>query len=1445
MFDDTALITHLDEKQALEVEAGCFVELNQNDPTNIDVVGVYKWGEYPESMMRQWTGNPDVYYKHETLTTDMRKSINNDDVVFFGDRPKSEYFNLADCFTEFRPRSGIVKTVQPFKERHVYVDDFKSVRRPRSYICSVEDEFKYWTSWNTDISPNLYIGLSDSTGMIKNAAPFVVYKEPVAANMITVKIQTGIGEAIKTTSGYDPLSDPNMSNLPKRWRIEYLNIHNTWVTAYEFREYDRDLLDPATGVVDLIYKSVNPDPVRFPNYLLKGFYEAVTHLPIIGRYGEAFCIGRNPTNLGKIVIWNGSEWEHADNLELAPDFEYQWELFDYSQNPEEYAVTDFVDPLYFNPASDSDNNYTQFIMVNGLRIVVEQMVAPRRSFDLIELSPRLFGNLSKNILSYTIDKAISEDSILPVGDMSVSHGEIVLSNMDLILNRELEFDHLAHTGSILSQRIRRNTKFILYEIIKSVMDGGLEYDKFIPVKTLYAMEKPTVVSGTDDIAIALRDMTFYFEEHKCPNIVLKECSLSKAVAVICDYIGFSNYVFKMGDVDIDTRYTSPMDTIIPYFFVNETMSAAEALQALAVATQCAIFFNENNNLVVMPREHFGTEPVYTFRGGSERLDERVNIEAIDSIGTQIIADAEIKFIHRDIARERYLTYRQSNANASSTMGEAGNLMGYKVSPLWDASKLETNTLGVGVLRTELTSEPPYYDPSKPSGIANDSFDIGYWTELFPEFRGLVFMNGEVIRYDAKQYSINGQNTWVTSQNHLNELIGQSPFKSMVYPTGLMRIYTEITKDESGHVALVSHGRGMFNTPLTYHPAEPTEWISGTVVTYSDTALDSVFGVAAPSNYAFSKVSVPKTVSTSTVSTNYIYNPLHSRNSPVALNPINISPHDVSLFESDRRIMRSSALTFAGPSEATANQVFLKVKQLPGSGYTMFGTRMGIIGSSGPEPDDDEQSPFGSMVLGEFKLSTDEENSENKTVLGAGGGLAFWTNRLGGSLNNDGYFLEVTALNSSYTVSENPDGAPSVVFANVNFYKINNGTATAPLTGGNVAVKLWSTYMDIRVTTGSQTARDRLMTEYNLVYDLAVEVKESPTTTGLLRTFYVYINDIVVGVVYDHEVGGVGYHPSRYENTEVGVFVRGSSIIQLEHLYAVGTDLFNDTPVTVSNSVIKRPRSFKIYSPSALFATIALTGGPQNSFRYYEEFGSMARECRRIDATFELFPALKSQIAPMPIFDRAYSVTHYTADPYNASMMLWAQSDRTIRLTDDMTLNIYGLTFANNAEQTVKLDDFLTGRSDSASQYVVDNAGLQLRNKLLANRAAGMTDKIVLESPFIQSREYAEKIFKWLMGFIGTEKTKLSLTMFGIPHIQIGDIVTVDYDMPVKIATRANETENVDPTTPEYNVTMIPFEDNGKRFIVRHISIDRNLDGPTYSVDLVEMPESSVWNVGDF
>jgi hypothetical protein len=285
--------------------------------------------------------------------------------------------------------------------------------------------------------------------------------------------------------------------------------------------------------------------------------------------------------------------------------------------------------------------------MKGIRVVVEEMLAPMRPFELIELSPRLFANLSNNVLSYNIEKAISEDSALPVGDMSVSNGSVVLSNMDLVLNREMKFDIMTRKGSILSQRVRRNTKFLFYEIVKNVKSGGLLWDKFIPVKTLYAIDKPTVVSGTDDVSITLRDLTFLFEEKRAQNIVLKDCSLTKAVAVLLDYAGFTNYVFHLGPKKSYAGETSPLDTIIPYFFVNETMSVAETLQALAIATQCAMFFDENNNFVVMPREHFAGDPEYTFRGGSTRTDLRTNIESVDEIQTQVISDVEIKFTHVD------------------------------------------------------------------------------------------------------------------------------------------------------------------------------------------------------------------------------------------------------------------------------------------------------------------------------------------------------------------------------------------------------------------------------------------------------------------------------------------------------------------------------------------------------------------------------------------------------------------------------------------------------------------------------------------------------------------------------------------------------------------------------------------------------------------------------
>ena len=66
-----------------------------------------------------------------------------------------------------------------------------------------------------------------------------------------------------------------------------------------------------------------------------------------------------------------------------------------------------------------------------------------------------------------------------------------------------------------------------------------------------------------------------------PRMLVTEVSLSYAISLILDYIGFSNYAFY--------RTTNESDPIIPYFFIAPDQTVAEVLNQLAVSTQTAMF----------------------------------------------------------------------------------------------------------------------------------------------------------------------------------------------------------------------------------------------------------------------------------------------------------------------------------------------------------------------------------------------------------------------------------------------------------------------------------------------------------------------------------------------------------------------------------------------------------------------------------------------------------------------------------------------------------------------------------------------------------------------------------------------------------------------------------------------------------------------------------------
>ena len=146
-----------------------------------------------------------------------------------------------------------------------------------------------------------------------------------------------------------------------------------------------------------------------------------------------------------------------------------------------------------------------------------------------------------------------------------------------------------------------------------------------------------------------------------------------------------------------------------------------------------------------------------------------------------------------------------------------------------------------------------------------------------------------------------------------------------------------------------------------------------------------------------------------------------------------------------------------------------------------------------------------------------------------------------------------------------------------------------------------------------------------------------------------------------------------------------------------------------------------------------------------------------------------------------------------------------------------------------------------------NLGVERRNKLLSARLLGETSKISLRSIYIQNSDFARKMMSWLNGFIGEERMRLEMKTFATPHLQIGDIVSIDYDIPY-----ADEDEydsellsNWNPTRSEYIKQTFKFYGNGKKFVVRKMGVDVSTDGPEYNLSLVEIPNKTDWRAGDW
>jgi hypothetical protein len=1436
VFEGEELKTHLETSATVKLQSLVLAEWNMNMPDNIFKLGNYRYR--PTDEASQFFTLPNNFDSldagnYYTGATDadvvIDGGVQNDNTpqsfTLIKDKLKLIY-SLESCLYPFRPRSGINKAAN-FNNRFFANSGASMSQRPRYYMPSRYDQFKYWTSYRTESNVEYGIAniISNELSFINDAVPFVVYKESVPANRIVVKMQTNVGDVdlgpftTATGSIIDPLYGNTNKTTPSRWKIQYLK-NNLWVNAYEFNENDtRESGDPiigSDGYVELQYGLLIPEEYE-SSFILVDTISSSSLLPETSVEGYAYLVIENAGDRGTIHIWINGNY-----TTFTP--EYGWQLGSETIERNTNFVTDLTSPASFDNDVEGGTTYRDFSYIDGIRVVVEVMNKFESTFDLIEISPRLIVDISDKVIDFKVTKTLSDIGVtsLPVGQLLASNGRISIFDDDQAFNDQNE-------SSIISNYITKNIKFTFYEIVLDV--NGFDY--YIPLKTLYSEGFPQADITGGTISIDLRDFFFFLESMPAPRLLATEASLSYAITTLLDYIGFSNYVFR--------RVDGESEPVIPFFFIAPDQNVAEVLNQLALATQTAMFFDEYNNFVIMSKDYLmPTEnqraTTFVLSGTNNQTDSGViknatsgnlpNIISIASKDKKIYNDGKINYTTRYIQRS-YGSIKQSS------MIDKDKTWIYKPSLLWEVSGTENTktinevssnqskyVLGAMPLNSNLSSSAPTVVNHE---IINNIVDFGESIYWLTRYQGYFYSNGEIIKYDAVEFNITGTgNVFISSNQEYQNYFSTIPFNGKIYPTGRVRVYATpyyetvdgITRLQNG--AVVDHGRAQFGTTITSHTAGiDTYWSNNDYVRGVDMKTQYLFTTQLDEDITYPETiigaaGVSNTIAKQTTRNGIIKNFMST--SYLTETQIN------NLNSTQSGTIQSSALVMNGPSfkttETPLNFVSYVYKNL-NSAYKHFGTRLRIVGKI-ENNENRIQTPIGSTT---YYQTSGTQPDQTVSIGGGSGGMAILLN----PETNNGYYFEIVALtenNINSYLKVDANGNPEKSINNILFYKIKKDSSNTDA----IPIKLWGGLTKIIVDDGRFTGQYRMSGEENpTVYDLSVEYQD----VGKVRRFYLYINNKLIKIVDDSDPLPV------YNN--MALFTRGSSRCMFENIYALSENYSQNTVFTVgetlasalSDGKINANESFRKYAMSGIIQGTHLSGisaqQPPQYNLYFEEFGSIMRECAYFDIKYDrAYPALYAQLSPTFNRIKGYTTSGFLADSYGAEFLIFNATDTALSL-DETTgnyLRIQGITFTQDTTHELTVDEYFKKRGNlsdpefQGSSLVFSPLVEKAKyDEIRQSRMIYGKNEFSIDSLYIQTDDDAQALMGWIINKVMHPKKSVGINLFSIPTMQLGDIVTIDY----------KDSSGLDLVASD-----------SSRFVVYNIEYSRTNTGPSMTTYLAEV-----------
>jgi hypothetical protein len=1373
MWDNADLKNHFKTSNGIKSSSFVTAEWNLNDWENIERVGNYRYRHYfandPYAVIEPYYDPYDVDGNYTGATDsdievfgpyDQDSGIYEN--VLFEDDRFAYYYSLDECFSPNRPRSGINKILYfPTKN----IDDFKDIDRPRYYLSHADDKFKYWTSWHTE-KGNIY-GLSDNFALstdrpyfpIHDAAPFVVYKNDVRSNKIVVKMQTNI----EKDYGQTPLANDELgtevhddgyryrfSTTPVEWKLELLKEDSSgrlvWTDSGVVLDGDtgkdtyKKPFAPSDGYVEFVWSFSNWNrDWGSPKYM--GDLPNDSLLPKSGVNGRYFVVGECDSNNYCVYVWHDNKW----NCKSGADALVQgWALRTDFDETGEYCVRDF--------AGTGSSILKEVDEFRGIRIVVDTMNTPNTPLDIIEISPRIKIDLTSHTKSFSITKSMGkvDELAVPISGLKPSTGSIDIFDESGAFNPYQVDDKCLIAGLESS-----TADFSFYDVI-SLEESGDLVDYYIPLKHLSSDVATAGKTSVSDVSFQLRDKFHLFERESAPSIFLRDVSLSFAVTVLLDSIGFSNYTFDRGT---DTKVAR-----IPYFYVSNDKSVAEVLEQLAVATQTVMYFDEYNNLVVKYKESvYDNSNAVEIRGNTTSSGQS-EIMSFDSIEKKIYTSGTVNFT------QRYIQRTMGSLEQFNYSDEDKEWI-YLPALLWEASgdlvtrsinEKAGNASGYGLtalaLDRPLSDKVPVYDANA-SGldgvdkVLNNEIYVGASARWMYRYAGYFYAGGEVIKYDAVEWAYTKKQgdksvvvtSWVEDVDQWSEIFGNLPYRGKMYPTGKIRIFAEVVDKK-----VVSHGRGQFNTDVVSHSAGiPSEW----------TSKANTYGFEQDTDYLFTPYEPDenKWSSGKLVMKNDYVRKKSKRSGKMkdflkeAKVETNFQPATI----------QASALNFTGANHPSLARDYISIqtKKLGGA-YKHFGTRMRVIGKIEATANSTQTPAGGYSIDGGITLN------------GGSGGICFGYNKS----NGDGYFFEILAL--SNLNQTNDDGDTELVNEdNVILWK-NKGGKTQ---------KLWGGFADIVVDSGDFAGQGRLIgEELPTVYDLDIEYVR--TAKGIV--LYLFINNNLISIYEDN-------NPVNITST-IGLFTRGGSRCMFENVFA----LRQNATQSVEGNIVKVGTSSDVFQIGSQQGNQSVAGldfvglkkygisgfvkegylkdiSPNSSNGgkiYYEEFGTILREGAMINAKFDkAYPALNAKPSPSVSLIPGYAISGYEADAYSAQFFIMNVTDTFMNL-DEQTgnyLTLLGIAFTQNNQYEITMDDYFKKRSKISDSW---KEGRDNYKRLQIKRLSVGESQFTFESEYVQTWDAAENIMEFLVDKTTRERKLIGMSIFPNPLLQLGDKITINHEV---------------------------------------------------------------------